>query len=721
MFVLFPVPGAYAADGDLDPSCGTGGKVIAGVTGTSNSYVGNSVAIQKSDGKIVVAGTSQGDFTLLRYNTDCTLDTSFDTDGIVTTVFTTTHVTTDKAFAVAIQTTDNKIVVVGSSEANFALARYNTNGALDNTFGISGTVTINFHNIKIGFRSAVATAVAIQKDGKIVVAGYVDNSSEFNDWVVVRFNTDGTLDTSFGTGGNGIVTTSIKVQEQDQAYGVVIQPADDKIVVVGDTKGSPGQFAMARYNSDGTLDTSFGTGGDGKVFAASTQVATGRAVVIDSNNKIVVTGAKYVKDLTSDNCIDSMGHYCEYLDFWLARFNPDGSPDTACGTDGETTTEINGRGNDDQADALALQTGERIVVAGYSDTSVHTFTNNGNDEHANIKHAFSLARYNQNCALDNTFGISSTFGISGTVMTNFSAGSDDQGHAVAIQTDAKIVVTGGSDKQFALARYNTSFSVGGTVSGLTGIGLVLQNNGGDDLSIGANGAFTFTTQLTDGAAYTVTVKTQPNGQSCTVTNGSGTLAGANVTNVAVSCGTSPDSFSVGGTVSGLTGIGLVLQNNGGDDLAIGANGAFTFTTQLTDGAAYAVTVKTQPNGQSCTVTNGSGTLAGANVTNVAVSCGTSSGSFSVGGTVSGLTGIGLVLQNNGGDNLAIGANGAFTFTTQLADGAAYAVTVKTQPNGQSCTVTNGSGTLAGANVTNVAVSCTESAQSKAYYLPAIQR
>ena len=255
--------------------------------------------------------------------------------------------------------------------------------------------------------------------------------------------------------------------------------------------------------------------------------------------------------------------------------------------------------------------------------------------------------------------------------------------------------------------FDMAFSIGGTVSGLAGSGLVLQNNAGDDLTIAADGAFTFATSLPDGSAYNVTVSNQPTGpsQTCTVTNGSGTISAADVTNVQVDCVTS--TFTIGGTVSGLAGTGLVLQNNGGDDLGVSADGAFTFTTPLADGSAYDVAVLTQPTGlsQTCTVANASGTLMGADVTNVAVTCTTDQ--FTVGGTVTGLNGSGLVLQNNGGDDLAIMADGAFTFATALGDGSAYNATVATQPTGpiQTCTVSNGSGTLAGATVTNVAIEC----------------
>ena len=245
-----------------------------------------------------------------------------------------------------------------------------------------------------------------------------------------------------------------------------------------------------------------------------------------------------------------------------------------------------------------------------------------------------------------------------------------------------------------------SFTVGGAVSGLSGT-VVLQDNGGDNLSVTANGSFTFATALVSGAAYSVTVKTNPSGQTCTVSSGSGTVGSANVTSVAVSC-TSAASFTVGGAVSGLSGT-VVLQDNGGDNLSVTANGSFTFATALVSGASYSVTVKTNPSGQTCTVSSGSGTVGSANVTNVAVSC-ANAASFTVGGAVSGLSGT-VVLQDNGGDNLSVTANGTFTFATALAGGAAYNVTVLTNPSGQTCTVSSGSGTVGSVNVTSVAVSC----------------
>ncbi len=252
---------------------------------------------------------------------------------------------------------------------------------------------------------------------------------------------------------------------------------------------------------------------------------------------------------------------------------------------------------------------------------------------------------------------------------------------------------------------DNDISIGGSVTGLSGAGLVLQLNGANNLPIAANGPFTFPATVTTGSAYAVTILTQPAGQSCSVTNGSGTAGSSNVTNVQVTC---TSLVTLGGTVTGLVGSGLVLQNNGGSSLAIATNGAFTFAAPIAVGSTYNVTVLTQPGtpAQTCVVANGSGTAGGTNITNVAVTCTTNT--YTIGGSVTGLSGTGLVLQNNGGNNLAVVANGAFTFTTAIASGANYAVTVLTQPGtpAQTCTVTNGTGTVGAANVTNVAVNCT---------------
>jgi len=253
----------------------------------------------------------------------------------------------------------------------------------------------------------------------------------------------------------------------------------------------------------------------------------------------------------------------------------------------------------------------------------------------------------------------------------------------------------------------TTFTIGGTVTGLAGSGLVLQNNGGNNLAIKGSGNFTFTSAISSGASYKVTVMTQPASpsQSCAVTGGSGTATG-NVTNVAVACTT--NTYTVGGTITGLTGTGLVLQDNQGDNLTVNANQtSFTFATPINSGAGYAVTVLTQPATptQACVVTGGSGTAGAANVTSVAINCTTDT--YTIGGTITGLAGTGLQLQDNGGDTLSVSGN-TFTFATSIKSDANYKVTVLTQPANpvQTCVVTSGSGTVVSADVTDVAVTCT---------------
>lgn len=247
----------------------------------------------------------------------------------------------------------------------------------------------------------------------------------------------------------------------------------------------------------------------------------------------------------------------------------------------------------------------------------------------------------------------------------------------------------------------TTYQVGGQVSGLTGAGLTLSLNGGAPLAVSADGQFAFPSAVS--GAFNVTVAAQPVGQTCTVSNGSGASAGANVSNVSVACATT--TFTVGGSVSGLAnGEQLTLLNNGADPLLVSADGGFTFATPVAYNGGYAITVDTQPIGKTCTVADASGAGVTANVSAPVVTCATST--YTVGGTVSGLAGgAQLTLQNNAGDATIVSANGSYSFATPVAHGGAYAVTVSTQPVGQTCTVSNGSGSNVSANVANANVSC----------------
>ena len=251
-----------------------------------------------------------------------------------------------------------------------------------------------------------------------------------------------------------------------------------------------------------------------------------------------------------------------------------------------------------------------------------------------------------------------------------------------------------------------TFTVGGSVSGLSGSGLVLQNNGGNNLTVSANGSFSFSTAVNRGSNYNVTVLTQPSSptQNCAVTNGFGANLTGNVTAIQVTCFTTSVTYTIGGTVSGLAGAGLVLQDNSGDNLPVTKNGGFTFPTALPSGSSFSVTAFAQPASptQTCTVTGGGGT-ATANITGILVNCATTT--FTLGGTITGLTGSGLILQNNGANSLPVAANSSsFTFSSQVASGSTYAVTALAQP-APSCAITNGSGTVGNASISNIAIAC----------------
>jgi beta-lactam-binding protein with PASTA domain/N-acetylneuraminic acid mutarotase len=219
-------------------------------------------------------------------------------------------------------------------------------------------------------------------------------------------------------------------------------------------------------------------------------------------------------------------------------------------------------------------------------------------------------------------------------------------------------------------------------------------------------AVTITDNSAPGTPITVDTETgSPNGP-LDVVNGPATLPIAYVT------------VTIGGTVTGLSASGLQLQNNGGDTISVASNATtFTFATAIASGAAYVVTVKTQPSGQSCAVANGTGTAASANVNNVTLACTTNAvPTYTFGGTISNLKGVtlNLILKNDRGyaSNVVavLPGQSTFSFGIGLPDGTGYNTTVQQQPSGQSCSVTNGSGTVSGSNVASINISCATVAQ-----------
>jgi len=351
---LLVLVSAAQAAAELDQTFDGDGKVVTDFDATDSA---NGVAIQ-ADGKIVAAGVSGADFAISRYNPDGSLDPTFDGDGKVVTDFG----ATDSANGVAIQA-DGKIVAAGQSSAgvladlDFALARYGPDGSLDSTFDGDGRALTDFG----GAMNDQADAVAIQTDGRIVAAGFGETALGDLDFALARYNPDGSLDSTFD--GDGRVMTGFAGARgfgaNDLAHGVAIQ-ADGKIVAAG---GS---------------DTTFGT-----------------------------TGANP-------------------RNFVLVRYNPDGSLDPAFDGGGRVVTDF---GADDSANGVAIQADGKIVAGGSSGAGA-------------TPHDFALARYYPGGSIDPAFG---------TVVTDF--GADDFANDVAIQADGKIVAAGSSGDDFALARY----------------------------------------------------------------------------------------------------------------------------------------------------------------------------------------------------------------------------------------------------------------------------
>jgi len=393
-------------------------------------------AVVQADGKIVAAGFANldgaDDFALVRYNSNGTLDASFGTGGKVTTDI--AH-SPDGAIAIVRQA-DEKFVVAGNSYINghfdFALARYNSNGSLDTTFGTSGRVTTD-----IGSPYEEATAVAVQPDGKIVVAGGAVFGL-FNDFVLVRYNSNGTLDTTFGTGGK-VITNLAGVSAQ--AYSVAVQ-RDGKIVVAGEANVGGGyDFALVRYNSNGTLDASFGSRGQVFTDFGTAQqgfsFAQASALALQPDGKIVLAGQAFLR---------------QDYDFALARYNINGTLDTSFGSGGRVSTDF--ATPNAGANSVAIQPDGMIVAGGLA------------------KSHLALVRYTTRGGLDLNFG------LGGKV--NTALGLNDSVDSLAIKGDGKIVAVGqtfnssDSSYHYALVQYNslgaldTSFGTVGKVTPVFG-------------------------------------------------------------------------------------------------------------------------------------------------------------------------------------------------------------------------------------------------------------
>jgi uncharacterized delta-60 repeat protein len=424
---------AIPSAGALDLTFGTGGKVTTNfvrqvnditITGVDSA---TAVAVQ-GDGRIVVAGTTDVggsvDFALARYNANGSLDTSFGTGGTVRTDF---FGGNDFATGVVLQDS-GKIVVAGYATdafgmTDFALARYNADGTLDASFGKGGFVMA----APAGSFFNQANAVAVAADGSILVGGST-NITGNDEFAVARFSSDGVLDTTFGTGG--FAHAHFTTTSNDDANALAVQ-ADGKIVLVGQRFASNNSdYGVMRFNTDGTLDTTFGTGGRVNFGRTATSFDVGQAVTIQADGKLIVAGYS-----------TGPGSF----DFGVARLNTNGTLDSGFGVGGQTFTDVT-PASTDLVSAVVVETDGKVVVVGYTQSATPSTTGATN---------FALVRYNTNGSLD------STFGTNGVAITDFAQGNDLT-HAVTVQSDGMFVVAGqanipGDNDDFALARYQGDF------------------------------------------------------------------------------------------------------------------------------------------------------------------------------------------------------------------------------------------------------------------------
>jgi uncharacterized delta-60 repeat protein len=419
-----------AADGDLDPTFGTGGKVLTDLRRSTD--IAQAVAVQ-ADGKLVVVGQtyqnndfSTEDFVVTRYNTNGTLDNTFGSRGKVRTDFPGLAAVPS---SVVIQP-DGKIVVAGGAFplftflGNFELVRYNANGSLDTSFGNGGIVTTTFP------KGSYAFDVALQPDGKIIAAGtfFVDfNLGDMSDtdFALARYNPDGSLDTTFGNGGT--VTTDFFGNEDD-VFSVLIQP-NGKIVAVGSANDPASfyDFAAVRYFSNGTIDTTFGVAGKVHTDFGDRNFDRAHSAAFQADGRIVAAGFAISQNGGVEN-------------FAVARYTSNGVLDTTFSNDG--ITQINFGSCCQSAYKVLLQSNGKIITVGFPDSE-----SSDSD--------FLLARLNSTGSLDTTFG------IGGKVRTSFGNLNGGANGAV-LQANGKIVAvgfqatSGRGGVEFALARYLSS-------------------------------------------------------------------------------------------------------------------------------------------------------------------------------------------------------------------------------------------------------------------------
>lgn len=363
----FSAPAYAQAPGDFDGSFGTGGSVMTQLGAGANPYSYGFAVDRQPDGRVIVAGEaidSGGNYELsvARLNPDGSFDPSFGTGGKVVTQLGAGPTPFSSVHALALQP-DGKIVLAGTAtdsggHYDLLVVRLNADGSFDSSFGPGGKVV---NQLGAGPNpTSVEGGLALQPDGKIVVAGEATDSAGHYELLVARLNADGSFDTSFGTGGK--VLTSVAPTTSADAYALALQP-DGKIIVVGQGTDSAGNYELlvARLNADGGFDSSFGTAGKvvTQLGASSSPYSNARGVALQPDGRIIIAG----------DATDSSG----YDRFMVARLNADGSFDSSFGTAGKVVTQLGaGTSPSSSVFALAVAPDGKLLVAGdASDSGGH--------------------------------------------------------------------------------------------------------------------------------------------------------------------------------------------------------------------------------------------------------------------------------------------------------------------------------------------------------------
>jgi uncharacterized delta-60 repeat protein len=553
---------------------------------TSYGFIANSVELQ-IDNKILVAGYSlnlNSDFALARLNADGSLDTSF---GLGGKVFTSIGSGSDIGSSVTLQA-DGKILVAGysdlgrnNSDFDFAVIRYNINGTLDTSFGVGGKVTTPIGNPAWG--GDFAYKVGVQDDGKIVVSG--SNSTltgslyKSRDFAVVRYNSDGSLDNSYGSGG--VVTTSVG-DNDDQGVVQYIQ-SDGKVLVGGWSETSANSvtdFSLVRYNSDGSLDSSFGSGGK-LITPVGSSWDHAKGLAVQSDGKIIQAGS--VADYqTINGMLEASPGYA------IVRYNSDGSRDNLFGNNGVASIKI---GVTNNLESIILQPDGKILLGGWSSTI----------SGPSPAWDFSIARFNSDGTLDTTFN------NTGFLLLDFNGGGDylfdmklrSDGVIVAVgftESNARddlavaLIGTNGEDDLDGTIRVDKFYGFGGDDSFQGGVGADYID-GGDGLDTADYSDQTLSVIVAlDGSNFSVvTVNGKIDDTILNIENlvgggGADTLTGDGANNYLIG-GLGGDLLSGGdGDDTLYAGTGNdAVSGGGGSDLIIGGDGAGNDTYDGGDG------------------------------------------------------------------------------------------------------------------------------------------